>query len=116
MVAEILELPWLNTARLAQIKLLKGTLERFPLLLELFDYLTQQVLSTVFFHYVAPISLLVIRFFGHLIFEWRVSNRVMSEVKAFAFVNSAAHPLAKVVIVQSPPGGPTTTQILQNLY
>ena len=40
MVAEILEFPRLNTARLAQIKLFKGALQRFPLLFELFDYLT----------------------------------------------------------------------------
>jgi len=112
MVAEVLELPRLDLARLAQVQRLKGALQRFPLEFNFLDQLRLDLLSCHLDRVLSPTLLRVLEL-CIVGFERWVLDGVVSEVKTFTFMYRTAHPRAEIVVVQSPLL--LTVQVLQDL-
>ena len=107
MVAEIFKLPLLNFSCPAEVEVLEGALESFPLELKLTSELQLEILSVHDFLSQPRILCLIF-------FERWVLDAVVAEIKAFTLVNGSSHPFAEIVIAEL--AFSLTVKVLQYLH
>ena len=99
MIKVVFELLRRYHSRLAQVQVIEGFLDGFPLEFKLVDDLLLNFVEiTSPFLVVDSVEEFIL---GLIIVESRVLLTVVAEVKAFTDVNCVAHPLAEIIIVES---------------